>query len=81
MHCLPIVNDAILCKDPDNGISYKILLNDKRITRYFDMGIIKTGDIVQVSYMGSIDETDNIIDKAVIIDKAYLSDGGNYINE
>ena len=76
-----VVDDSILCKDPDDGISYKVLINDIRISRYFDKGIIKTGDIVQVSYKGNLDETDNIIDKAVNISKAHLSDGGYYINE
>ena len=51
-----LVDDSILCKDEADGITYKILINDIRISRYVDKAVIKVGDTVQISYEGEIDE-------------------------
>ena len=51
-----LVDDSILCKDEADGITYKILINDIRISRYVDKDIIKIGDNLQISYNGEIDE-------------------------
>lgn len=51
-----LVDDSILCKDEADGITYKILINDIRISRYVDRAVIKVGDTVQISYEGEIDE-------------------------
>ncbi len=51
-----LVDDSILCKNEADGITYKVLINDIRISRYVDRDIIKVGDIVQISYNGEIDE-------------------------
>ena len=51
-----MVDDSILCKDEADGITYKILINDIRISRYVDKAVIKVGDTVQISYEGEIDE-------------------------
>lgn len=68
-----LIDDSILCKDPKDGISYTIPLNDIRISRYVDYGIISEGDTVLVSYTGEIDTADkNTIDSAVQIDKATI---------
>ena len=50
------VDDSLLYINPDDGITYKILLNDKRITRYIDRNFIDIGDAVRVVYDGEIDE-------------------------
>ncbi len=51
-----LVDDSILCKNEADGITYKVLINDIRISRYVDRDIIKVGDIVQISYNGEINE-------------------------
>ncbi len=51
-----LVDDSILCKDEADGITYKILINDIRISRYVDRDIIDVGDTVKISYNGEIDE-------------------------
>ena len=51
-----LVNDSILCKEEADGITYKVLINDIRISRYVDRDVIKVGDTVQISYEGEIDE-------------------------
>lgn len=71
-----LVDDSILCKNPADGITYKVLLNDLRISRYVDYGIVKVGDTVQISYEGEIDETNgNAIAGAISALKATISDG------
>ena len=71
-----LVDDSILCKNPADGITYKVLLNDLRISRYVDYGIVKVGDTVQISYEGEIDETNvNTIAGAISASKATISNG------
>lgn len=51
-----LVDDSILCKDSADGVVYKILINDIRISRYLDLNVIKDGETVQIFYEGEIDE-------------------------
>lgn len=77
-----LVDDSILCKNPADGITYKVLLNDLRISRYVDYGIDKVGDTVQISYEGKIDETSGYtIAGAISAFKATISDGDVLIPE
>ena len=77
-----LVDDSILCKNPADGITYKVLLNDLRISRYVDYGIVKVGDTVQISYEGEIDGTnDNTITSAISASKATISNGDVLIPE
>lgn len=69
-----LVNDSILCNDPEDGIAYKVLLNDLRISRYVDHRVIKVGDTVQITYEGEIDR-ENTIDTAMSASKAKIFDG------
>ncbi len=77
-----LIDDSVLCKDPKDGVIYRIPLDDICISRYVDSGIIETGDTVQVSYIGDIDaENGNTIDGAVYIAKAIISDDAVAIPE
>ena len=77
-----LVDDSILCKNPADGITCKVLLNDLRISRYVDYGIVKVGDTVQISYEGEIDETNvNTITSAISASKATISNGDVLIPE
>lgn len=77
-----VVDDSILCKNPTDGITYKVLLNDLCISRYVDCGIVKVGDTVQISYEGEIDETSgNTIAGTISVFKATISDGDVLIPE
>ena len=70
------LDDSILCKDPAEGATYRIPLDDIRISRYTDNRIIKTGDIIQVAYRGEIDTAQgNLICNAVSIDRAHIYNG------
>ncbi len=77
-----LVDDSILCKNPADGITYKVMLNDLRISRYVDYGVIKAGDSAQISYNGEINENnDNTIEGAISASKATISDGDIFIPE
>lgn len=68
-----LVDDSNLCKDPTDGITYKVSLSDIRIARYVNYGVIKVGDMVQVSYEGDVDaEKGNTLENAVSISKVVI---------
>ncbi len=75
-----LVDDSVLCKNPSDGIVYKILLNDLRISRYIDKSVAGSGDTVQILYDGKIDD-ENTIDSATSLSKVKISDGDLYILE
>lgn len=75
-----LLDDSILCKDSADGVMYKILLNDIRISRYVDNDVIKVNDTVQITYKGQIGEN-NIIDTAMSASQAMISDGEVFIPE
>lgn len=77
-----LIDDSILCVDPGDGITYRVPLWDLRISRYVDLGVIRQGDTVQVTYEGEIDtENGNVISGAVSVDKAVISGGDVMIPE
>lgn len=75
-----LLDDSILCANPDDGITYKILLNDLRISRYAESGAIRVGENVQITYEGEIDES-NTIDSAISASDVVISGGDVLINE
>lgn len=66
-----LVDDSILCKDPAEGIVFKVLLNDLRISRYVDYDIINVGETVQISFEGEI--KNNTVDSAIAAAKIIVS--------
>ena len=77
-----VVDDSSLCKDPKEGIRYKVLLNDIRISRYVAKEVIRAGDTVEVFYDGLIDEdNDHIIESAIAAEKVMIVNGSMYTNE
>ena len=75
-----LVDDSVLCNNPEDGIVYKVLLNDLRISRYVDHGVVEVGDTVQVTYEGELG-AENIITDAISISKAKISGGDVLIPE
>ena len=77
-----MLDDSILCKDPADGITYKIMLNDISVSRYVDCGIVRVGSTVVVSYEGGIDvKNGNAINQTIDISEAIISDGDILIPE
>ena len=75
-----LLDDSILCTNPDDGITYKILLNDLRISRYVESGAIRVGENIQMTYEGEIDEL-NTIDSAISASDVVISGGDVLIPE
>lgn len=75
-----VIDDTVLCNNTSDGTTYKVLLNDLRISRYVDHEIIKVGSTVQITFEGEIDEA-NIIDSAVSASNVKISGGDVLIPE
>lgn len=75
-----LIDDTVLCNDPADGITYKVLLNDLRISRYVDHEIVKVGSTVQITFESEIDEA-NTIDSAVSASEVTISRGDVLIPE
>lgn len=67
-----LIDDSILCRNPSDGITYKIPLDDLRVSRYVKHGVVKVGDTVQIFYEGEMDG--NIVQGVVSIDKAIITE-------
>ncbi len=77
-----LIDDSVLCKDATDGITFKIMLNNLRINRYVDDSRIGIGDIVQISYRGSINtESGYVIDSAISAAPVAILDGIVWITE
>ncbi len=75
-----LVNDAILCENPEDGISFKVMLNDIKISRYIDTGIVKLNSTVRVAYEGKIDiENNYTIYDAVSASEAIIGGDGDVL--
>ncbi len=77
-----LVDDSVVCKNPADGTTYKVLLDDIRISRYVDRGFVKVGQVVQVDYEGEIDrQNSNAIGGAISFSETVISGGKAYIPE
>ena len=75
-----LLDDSVLCTNPDDGITYKILLNDLRISRYAESGAVRVGENVQITFEGEIHES-NTIDSAISASDVVISGGDVLIPE
>ena len=76
-----IVDDSVLWGDPADGSAYKVSLEDPRIRRYVDYGVVRVGDLIVVDYEGWIDEADNLVHGARSLSQATIADGDVLIPE
>lgn len=77
-----LLNDSIMCVDPEDGITYKIVTTNPKISRLFDSEMLSVGDTVQVQYTDFVDlEPNAVIDSAAAIYKAKISGGDVLIPE
>lgn len=75
-----LLDDAVLCKDPADGITYRIRLDDLRIARYAAGGYVAVGDTVQIAYTGTADD-EHTVTGAYALDLVQLIDGDVWIPE
>ena len=77
-----LVDDSILCGDPGEGMVFKVLTDDLRISRYVDSKVVGIGDVVMVQFTGDIDiEAGNVVTGAYSMSPASISDGNVMVNE
>lgn len=77
-----LIDDSVLCKDPEDGIKFKVMIDDIKVSRYVDNDIVKVGSMVVVAYEGDIDEAnENTIHKIVDISEAIIAGGDVLIPE
>lgn len=69
-----LIDDSVLCKNKEDGIVYKIYINDIRMKRCVDCAGIKVGDVVAVKYNGEITSA-NEVTGAYSMYKGTLVDG------
>lgn len=77
-----LVDDSILCANEKDGMVFKVMTSDLRISRCIDFQKIGTGSIVVIKFTEPIDiEAGNIVNGAVSMDKGTLLDGGVAVEE
>lgn len=77
-----LVDDSVLCANQKDGMVFKVPTDDLRISRHIDLGEIKAGDVVMVSFTGAIDiEAGNIVNGVCDIAGAFISDGEVWVEE
>ncbi len=74
-----LIDDSILCENPEDGIVFKIPTEKLTIRRYVEYQDMKVGDLVEVNYRKGIDvEAGNIVYGVSKIIRAYIGDGHHY---
>ena len=77
-----LVDDSILCSDPDDGMVFRIPTDDLRIRRYIDTQTIKVGDIVRIQFTGNIDTAaGNVVNGVYSVSPAIIFDGNAMVEE
>ena len=71
-----LLDDSVMCSDPEDGIVYQIVTTDPKLGRIFKAERLRVGDTVQVQYTDYVDLAANaVIDSAAAISEAQIIDG------
>ncbi len=77
-----LVDDAVLCADPDDAMTFRIPADDLRIRRWIDSGRVAVGDLVAVDFTGIVDTAaGNTVTGVRDLHPAVLSDGTALVPE
>lgn len=77
-----LLDDSVMCADPEEGIVYKIVTTDPKLSRIFKAERLSVGDTVQVQYTDYVDLAANtVIASAAAISEAQIIDGYAMIPE
>lgn len=76
-----LVDDTVLCDDPDDGKVWRVLTDDLRLRRCYEYGGIKVGDVVVVTYRDPIADGSNTVTDAFDMQKGTLTKGDVAIPE
>ena len=71
-----IVDDSILCNNEKDGVAFKVLTSDVRISRCIDFQKIDVGSIVVIQFTAPVSiDNGNIVSGAISMTKGYITDG------
>ena len=71
-----LVDDSILCANEDDGMVFKVLTTDLRVSRFIDHQEVSTGSIVAVTFTEPVNVEDgNVVSGAVSMTKGAIYDG------
>ncbi|MBE6930101.1 MAG: hypothetical protein E7463_07470 [Ruminococcaceae bacterium] len=77
-----LVDDSILCPNPADGMVFKVITTDPKISRHFDFWPAasgkQVGDLVVVEFTGTV-EDGNLIRGAHSVASAFLSESGEVL--
>lgn len=77
-----LINDGVLCKNPKDGMVFRLSMEDIRVRRFIEVNKPKVGDVVSVQFMGTVNiEKGNLIDRIYDISRAHISDGDVWVEE
>ncbi len=77
-----LINDGILCKHPEDGMVFRLSMDDIRVRRFVEVGKTKVGDTISVQFLGTIDvDKENLIEQVYDISKAHISEGNVWVEE
>ena len=71
-----LVDDSILCVDENDGMVFKVLTSDLRISRHIDFQKISTGSIVAIGFTEPVNvEEGNVVSGAISMARGSIYDG------
>lgn len=71
-----LIDDSVRCADPDDGMVFRVPLDDVRISRHIDFEGIGVGDQVEVVFTGEIDvEAGNLVQGAFDLNRCWIEEG------
>ncbi len=72
-----LVNDSVLCENPEDGITFKLSIGEIMVRRYIEYLKMEVGDFVMVEYQYGIDtNAENEVKGVVDLHLAYLREDG-----
>ena len=77
-----LIDDSKICVNENEGMIFKVLTNDLRVSRCLKYGNLAVGDIVVIKFGGKIDTVNgNVIKDVKGISKGQIQDGGIAVME
>ena len=77
-----IVDDSILCSNEKDGMAFKVLTSDVRISRCIDFQKIETGSVVVIQFTDPIHiDNGNIVSDAISMTQGTIMDGNVSVPE
>ena len=77
-----LLDDSVMCKNPEDGVVFKIDVSDPGVYRYVKYGYFEEGSVVQIAFWNRIEVGENnTVSGAISIWEGQLVDGDVIIEE